>query len=308
MSEPRMNIDMNQAATQAPFQDMNMTQLLSYLLQEQQQNRAQIEALNVELLRAFKANMEEQKSPTSHNLKPKLPPTFSGEKKSDKINPTEWLFLVEEYLKLHKNTGDDEAVRFAGTLLTEAAASWWVSFRPENQHITWTSFKDALTKEFQDINEGRNARDALVALRQNSRSVETYASEYRAIMRKLPNMDTGDRVYFFTQGLANASTRREVEIRRCRTLDEAVQVAHSADNARSPDPIARDIQPMDVDLNAVRPWNAPRNTPRNRAQLSEREREELRRNGGCFYCRLPNAGHVSRFCPNRRGQNFRNGQ
>jgi hypothetical protein len=318
-----MNVDMNQTATQAPFQDMNMTQLFSYLLQEQQQNRqeqqqnrAQIEALTVELMKARHVNVDEQKSSTSVNLKPKLPPEFSGSKKKDKINPIEWLFLVEEYLKLQKSEGGNEAVSFAGTLLTEEAASWWVSFRPENPNLTWIAFKEALSKEFQDVNECRNARDALMSLRQDSKSVETYASEFRAIIRKLPKMDVGDRIYFFINGLANASTRREVEIRKCQTLDEAVQVAHSADNARSPDPLPRaDIQrgntgePMDVDLNAFRPWSTPRRSSVRRPLLSQREREELSRNNGCFYCRRPNAGHVARTCPDiRRGQNFRNGQ
>jgi hypothetical protein len=40
--------------------------------------------------------------------------------------------------------------------------------------------------------------------------------------------------------------------------------------------------------------------PKALPKLTERMREELRRNNGCFRCQKPNAGHIARNCPGPR--------
>jgi hypothetical protein len=70
-------------------------------------------------------NMDEnRRQPLGHHLKPKQPPEFSGRNSKWSNNVVEWLFMVEQYFGIVSGEIQDaQAVRYAGTLLTENAAS-----------------------------------------------------------------------------------------------------------------------------------------------------------------------------------------
>jgi hypothetical protein len=242
------------------------------------------------------------------NVKPKTPPDYSGSKKKDQISAKEWMFLLEQYLNLANAGSETNAVNFAGTLFVGPAASWWVSFRQSFPNISWAQFKDSFLKEFQDANEARDARDALIKCRQSTQSVLEYAAVFRQIVRKIPTLAAEEQIYFFSLGLKSDTAKREVVFRSPTALDEAIQIAYTAEQLYSSvgSPITPAFQNHDpMEIGAI-------NQNGQRAPLSSAEKEELRRNNGCFYCRRPNAGHQSWNCPskpqNQRNRSFQRGQ
>jgi hypothetical protein len=53
--------------------------------------------------------------------------------------------MVEQYFGIVSGEiQDTQAVRYAGTLLTENTASWRVSFRPNYLELGWDEFKTRL--------------------------------------------------------------------------------------------------------------------------------------------------------------------
>jgi hypothetical protein len=85
-------------------------------------------------------NQKLSESQNSKNLELPLPMNYSG----DPYKISDLLFNVQNFFKLAK-MDDALAASYAGTLLTEYAASWWVSYRPSHQNITWAEFKNAIT-------------------------------------------------------------------------------------------------------------------------------------------------------------------
>ena len=58
---------------------------------------------------------------------------------------------------------------------------------------------------------------------------------------------------------------------------------------------AHSNQPVPMELGAVSQRRG--NQQPARKPLTEKEKEALRKRNGCFYCRKPNAGHMSFDCP-----------
>lgn len=315
-------------------QDLDLSAALEAIFQQQQHLAAQLQGLEEKVnhnmdgrqqqqhflnsqfqgLEEKLNNMDEnRRQPLGHHLKPKQPPEFSGRNSKWSNNVVEWLFMVEQYFGIVSGSiQDSQAVRYAGTLLTENAASWWVSFRPNNPELSWDEFKTAITAEFQDINEAKSARDALVKIKQGTRNIQQYASEFRRIVRKLPRLDKDDQVYFFISGIQSVDVRRAVQLQNPKTLDLAIQAAHSVEqlNFVPPVPYAnrfRAASPVEPPQQQVVPMEIGSISQIPRSALSTAERNELLRNNGCFYCRAPNAGHRAAQCP-LKNRNFGRGQ
>ena len=255
-------------------------------------------------------------------LKPKLPPEFSGIKKKDQFTGQDWIFLLEQYLSIAaENSSESNIVNFAGTLFVGPAASWWVSFRSNNPELSWSHFKEAFLKEFQDIGEAREARDMLVQIRQGASTVQEYAASYRKIIRKIPTLAAEEQVYFFSLGLRLAIARREIAFRTPKNLDEAIHIAHTFEQLAPESPrfypksfpsAQNHAEQKNEDLGSSENVPMEIGSINSRGPLSESEKSELRRNNGCFYGRKPNAGHQSWNCPakprNQKNQPFQRGQ
>jgi hypothetical protein len=280
-----------------------------------------------ESIKASQQAAQAQQAPTpGHQLKPRQPQEFSGKEGKGVLSAKDWLFLVEEYLYIITGViNDAQAVSYAGTLLTDFAASWWVSYRPKHPALTWEEFKNSLIREFQDVNESRSARDKLLQLKQGFRGVQQYASEFRNVVRKLPNMDMEDQVYFFINGLKSPEVQMQVNLRAPASLDDAIQDAHNAELRSMSSPAygfrvntprqnilpvpplptpAVNQNPVPMEIGTVGRVHAQ---PQVRRLLSPEEREALFQNNGCFYCRVHNAGHLAANCP-LKNRNFRRGQ
>lgn len=84
-----------------------------------------------------------------------------------------------------------------------------------------------LKAQFRPIDAWQVARDKLARLVQHT-SVASYIEEFLALMLCIPDMTEQDRVDRFVRGL-KIGPRKEVMVRRCQTLDEAMAVADRTD-------------------------------------------------------------------------------
>jgi len=228
--------------------------------------------------------------------KPNKPPTYSG-KRNESIET--WIKQVERYFRLTQ-IPDDDQVEWAAYYLTDGAASW---FEVENERaetsgysLSWNKFTDQLRRRFKPINADDNARERLSRLKQTG-SVATYSHTFRLIMQDLPDMHEKDALHYYKKGLKEAIAI-QVGLRAPQSVHEAEEMAETVDNilfehrsyrepARTPYMKApnRGPTPMETDNNT-------------RTTLTDQDRERLRKEGKCFYCR--EGKHLAANCPTRK--------
>jgi hypothetical protein len=160
---------------------------------------------------------------------------------------------------------------------------------------SWDEFKALIGAHFKPINSVKAARDKLANHRQ-TRSVQEYTYRFRQIILEIPSMSEDEKLDRFTRGL-KPQTRNEVELREPSSLDELVRIAERFDsisfqtNQREPErryvprPAFVRNDPMEIDNIQYK-------------KLSDHEKETLRKNGDCFYCRKH--GHRAIDCPEKK--------
>jgi Ty3 transposon capsid-like protein len=238
-------------------------------------------------------------APTTSNLsrpKPSKPPSFAGER-GESIDT--WIKQVERYFRL-SDIPEGDQVEWGASFLTRNAASW---FEVENQRaetagndLTWTVFTRAIRKRFKPANAAENAREKLGRLKQTG-SVTAYAHAFRIIMQDLPDMHENDALHYFKKGLKE-NVAIQVGLRNPLNVPEAEQMAETIDNIlfehrgyressrnySTPNRKPGGPVPMEIDANVRRP-------------LTDRERDQMRKEGTCFYCR--EGKHLARDCPKK---------
>jgi hypothetical protein len=138
-----------------------------------------------------------------------------------------------------------EAVEFASTRLRGPALQWWLSLNEaELKPIdSEAALGAALRSRFQPITAQRTAREQLRALKQSSRTVHDYISEFQRLHSLLPGMEEADLIFLFESGLNSAAIRMELRKVDPQNLKEAYALAArlaSIDSAHSPSaPTAR---------------------------------------------------------------------
>ena len=209
-----------------------------------------------------------------------------------------WIFGIEQYnLVVQMNV--EYLIPFAASFLTDHAATWWRHTFLEQERLrpdelwTWNDFKDKLRAQFRPITSEQAGRDKLHTLRQTA-SVANYISLFQNTVMTIPSMSEEDRLDKFMRGL-KADIHERVAIQQPRNLTEACRMANTIDTIRyqARFPIHRTpgtmkpggVVPMEID--AIR-----RNT------LTDKERDHLRKVGGCFFCR--EVGHMARACPKKK--------
>ncbi len=146
------------------------------------------------------------------------------------------------------------------------------------------------------------------------RSVQDYVTQFRTLCFQIRGISAEEKLDRFVRGL-KPTVQREVQIRDPETFDMAVQVAERIDaveyRMRQQLPSVQRILPPRFTASAVPPRTLPSSsysaptlgpTPMElgalrRGPLTVIERERLRQNGGCFYCRK--LGHILPNCPER---------
>lgn len=235
---------------------------------------------------------------------------------------------------------DAEKISLAVMFLKGSALSWWQGLVHSTvdacPFVTFQDFKSALTAAFQDPNFVERARHTLGKLRQTT-SVRAYLDLFRSVCLRIPaeQMLDAEKKQRFVEGL-KPYVRTQVMLRFPATFDDAAKLADQFDRAvydANPSPLRHGRNgnyvprpmtpsstapapvPMEVDTlqtssrNSQPPFRrsagppSRRNFRKNKPRLSDEQRASLMQNKGCFYCRKPNAGHLSYNCPERSRAN-----
>lgn len=242
---------------------------------------------------------------------PPKPEFFFGSQDKPPLVRT-WLYQIEQYFRLWPTMTDGDKINHAVTLLRSHAMNWWQQMQSlarmgtVEEVCTFEQFKTAIEAQFGGFETTERARDLLASLRQVS-SVENYVRRFREALLLLGdgNYLDADMRHRFVLGL-KPWIQRVVRIEAPETLREAMELAERIGRVRvtgldygpsgSGNSAPRTVPPVPMEVDAI---TASSPNPSGRKKLTDREREYLRKNNGCFYCRKINAGHDSRNCPEK---------
>jgi hypothetical protein len=226
----------------------------------------------------------------------------------------EWFRIDCEQYFAGMSIPADKRVFFAAGLLDGYTKSWWrylcESYGADRLHelYVYDTFRALLMSRFKAVNASRHARDQLAELKQTS-NVRTYAHNMQDLAMQIPNMHDEELMDKFIRRL-KPRTRQEVVMREPSSFEQAVQLADRYNSLFSPGfgfnrqlsgtntsylrppiltPVANPSSsgPLPMEIGMVKRKNAP---------LTLKERDRLRKVGGCFYCRQP--GHIAPNYPN----------
>jgi Retrotransposon gag protein len=185
-------------------------------------------------------------------VKPPKPPTFEG---IGRMNVDLWIFEVEQYFQVVR-VPKDEQVGWAGTLLRDAAATWWRSVvieaqganhetkpdldypepKPASQLFTWGKFKELIRTRFVPIEASKTARMRLLNLKQlKFGGIEGYNNEFQKLLSLIVDMNVADQINYYVMGL-KPEVARDVNLASPKTLLEAMGLA-----SRSSDSLAQNF-------------------------------------------------------------------
>ena len=295
--------------------DDNSLDHVEMLIRDNQRMAAHIQQLSDQLTSAMiLLQQNQQNHSAASRLKLPTPPSFSGKRGDSDTPAEEWLFLVEQHLNAQERTvSEKQAIIFVGSLLTDVASSWYLSYCKTIEAYSYADFRTKFLDEFQDRLVSRRARDKLRSIEQGSRTVEEYVGEFRSILRQIKDMNAPDQIHAFVHGLRDSSVRQEVEVRDPNTLDDAIVIASTyaahldrGQKQRSFKSDRMDLDALEIpdeflDLAAAMYYEKK---PQKYTKLTDRQRTFLIKTNGCFYCRKPYAGHQARDCPQKKNQDL----
>lgn len=265
------------------------------------------------------ANMQ---APRPRLPDPPKPEFFQG--RSDKP-PTakSWLFSVNAYLASWPEMNEASKVAMAAAFLRENAAVWWEHLQENVQSghrepiTTCAEFAKALQAQFGGHDREKNARDLLATLTQ-THSVQAYTKRFQELLimigrERYTDSEMQHRYVFglkpWLQQIVKADEPDSLED----TMRKAERIASvrvvGAPHRKSGRDIYRNQgrfkgnshgnsdnleagpAPMDCDQVTV-----------SRPKLTAEEKERLRKNNGCFYCREENVSHSARNCPQKNNR------
>ena len=312
--------------------------------QEQAALPPQAEAFMQHLMQRV-AGLEQQVMEHLQAMPPQAPPplpagpsTKFSPAKPDKYNGAlgkadQWCFEIEEYFKCC-NIQDPHRVPYAGAMLTGNAALWWRSVCQEtiNPITTWTQFKADLIYNFKHIDDVKLARDRLRALRQRTSVAAFYADFTRAIFQ-IPGITEEEKMDRFFAGL-KPSLQREIVLREPATFADLTKMASKLDSilysTERRSLLASNLgrsgrftsyranygnqgggagggaAPMELGAIQTGPSTSSSHSLRPRNQLTPAERDKLRHEGRCFYCK--ELGHIAERCPRKPGNEKKAGK
>lgn len=247
------------------------------------------------------------------------PDTFSGHS-----SPDAWIFAMKTYLKAKRAPDDEITLAFVTSFLREDALLWWRRHCiewPSNHPARikdWSTFVQAIEANFRPVNQEARARDMLAELRQRG-SARTYTREFRQLAMEIPSMPTHELQDKYIRGL-KSQIKVEVEksqaLGLCQTLEEVITMAEKMDTIISQQPMEETSRPTLRSVGRRHPWgmgqprvDAPLRPPhlqptriltdeRTKAPgLSQEDREKLRKQNKCFYCK--EIGHIAVHCPKK---------
>ncbi len=260
------------------------------------------------------------------------PPPFDQHTKG--YPARQFIFLWENYRKIHSAVPDTTAIALVGTTLTGAAAAWFQFCAREEDFYeqSWDEFTDAFMQEFTPHEEILLLRKQLSLLKQKG-SVYEYVRRFREIAPWIADMDESEKFHRFMEGL-DPRVAAQVRMARINSLEGAMRAAQDAypfiveqhrafteahtgrrsfphAGARSSPSPSGDHGPAPMELGATAPAQRSTPTPTKAEEdrltalrdnksgaypkLTAEDRQLLTKLGACFYCRQ--LGHMSPACP-----------
>lgn len=272
---------------------------------------AQLSAQVAERMAVLERKVDERSPRT---VTPAKPDKYSG--RPGKAE--QWAFEMELYFAA-ATIDDPRRVPFAAAMLTDHAAVWWrsVCLDPEDPITTWAEFKRRLLFNFQHVDAEKTARRRLRFLKQRT-SVASYFTDFTRAILEIPRITDDEKMDRFLTGL-KPSLQREIILREPTDFATMVKLAHKLDevtyslnrdsylgNRFSDRAGTNEHRPMELGaIHDDRP-NTSRDGRMNRPKLTQADKERLRREGKCFYCK--EAGHIAERCPNKPGNEKRAGK
>jgi hypothetical protein len=215
------------------------------------------------------------------------PNTFNGQAQENLNN-----YLEDLQLFLQMNAVKEELhVQVAARFLGGSARIWWNSL--ETKPMDLNTFREAIKKHYAFLMPEDTARQRLYCIQQAG-SLESYIDSFSTTLLQAGKMEGSEQVYFFIKGLKDKSMAEKVTRKGHRTLQDAIH------DARTIHQFAMMVTPQSF---SAPPVNTPsdmevdalyRPSPRSLAPLTEREREYLKKNNGCYKCRK--LGHHAKDC------------
>ena len=215
----------------------------------------------------------------------KEPSVFDGNQATFK----EWTFAMELALRSLAFADPTEDVDYAIGYLSGNARLWVISaLDGGTTYESWDALKKALTSAYGPVHDQERCRLNLFALRQAS-TLSAYVTDFTRLSLQVPDLDELSRTLLFVKGL-RYNLKRQVMLIHPQNLEHAIRSAQTAEQ------LTNMVQDSDAKKPSSSSWS-PQPLQSSEAKLSkltEQEREELRRTGGCFACRKP--GHLAREC------------
>ncbi|KAI3629418.1 hypothetical protein MIR68_012547, partial [Amoeboaphelidium protococcarum] len=232
-------------------------------------------------------------------------------------NLNSWLDMVENSLRAAPgNVSSETAIRHAARYLRGGAWEWFRKRTKDGNFpfADWGEFADELKRKFLVGSYDDVIRRQMKGLKQRG-SVLRYVKEFRALEGQIDNMTEADRIFYFKDGLKHA-TRGEVEYRRPLTLEDAIDIAQSYDDAH----YGRSgrMEPATNGANGTNAWNSRNRTNGHSGQqqypgyqrrqagrnpddmeLDNIKHKETRKCYGCG-----DTGHLIATCPKKKSSNM----
>lgn len=256
--------------------------------------------------------LEAAQAATPPRIKPPHPDCFAGTDDAKRVR--QWIFQVDNYFNV-MNEPDDRRVGYATTLLRTNGLLWWQSLTENERPATWDTFKRGIIDYFQPLSATIVARDNLARLYQRT-SVKAFVEEFKSQVLNIPDITDPEKLDKFRRGLKK-DVRLHVAFANPPTFDQAVTIAEQIDEvlyshrsvlsrSTSSAHYDRPSASVPMEIGAMPPARSyaqvAASTPKYK-KLTPAEKEELRKNNGCFYCRK--AGHIALQCPLKSGNSSR---
>lgn len=176
---------------------------------------------------------------------------YSGEAEAGKLEAwLQQLLGTQELFSLN----DVETITYASSRLVGTARTWWAKLPVATKQAIKSQGTDALEsalrERFQPASTEREARRALIALKQGSTHINLYIAEFERLQALIPSLGAADAQFIFEEGLRNdlqLEVRRQAPSTLAETIKLVARVGAIGASSRTHPDRANQIEAADGD-------------------------------------------------------------